>query len=38
MEVALRLLEGQELPRAVYSPQNLITMDNVDNPEPAPIK
>jgi len=38
MEVALRLLEGQKLPRAVYTPQNLITKDNVDNPAPAPIK
>ncbi len=36
VEVALRLLEGQELPRAVYSPQNLITTENVDNPVPAP--
>lgn len=34
MEVALRLLEGQKVPRAVYSPQNLITIDNIDNPLP----
>lgn len=38
VEVALRLLEGQDLPRAVYSPQNLITAENVDNPMPAPIE
>lgn len=38
MEVALRLLEGQDLPRAVYSPQNLITAENVDNPAPAPLE
>jgi ribose transport system substrate-binding protein len=38
MEVALRLLEGQDLPRAVYSPQNLITAENVDNPVPAPVE
>jgi len=38
MEVALRNLEGQTLPRAVYSPQNLIIKDNVDNPMPAPSK
>ncbi len=38
VEVALRLLEGQELPRAVYSPQNLITAENVDNPMPAPAE
>lgn len=38
MEVALRLLEGQDLPRAVYSPQNLITTENVDNPAPAPLE
>lgn len=38
VEVALRLLEGQPLPRAVYSPQNLITAENVDNPVPAPIE
>ncbi|MBP6439990.1 MAG: substrate-binding domain-containing protein [Caldilineaceae bacterium] len=38
VEVALRLLEGQDLPRAVYSPQNLITAENVDNPMPAPAE
>jgi ribose transport system substrate-binding protein len=30
MEVVLRLLDGQELPRVVATPQALITADNVD--------
>ncbi len=30
MEVVLRLLDGQELPRVVATPQALITSDNVD--------
>ncbi len=30
MEVALRLLGGQELPRVVSTPQALITKDNVE--------
>ena len=30
MEVVLRLLEGQELPRVVATPQALITQDNID--------
>ena len=34
VEVALRLLEGQAVPRVVFSPQNLVTRDNVDNPLP----
>jgi len=34
VEVALRLLEGQTLPRAIYSPQSLITLNNIDNPLP----
>jgi len=34
VEVALRLLEGQKLPRVVFSPQNLVTRANVDNPLP----
>ena len=29
IDVALRLLEGQRVPRAVYSPQALITRDNI---------
>lgn len=32
VEVLVRLLEDQPVPRAVYSPQNLITAANVDNP------
>jgi ribose transport system substrate-binding protein len=35
IEVTLRLLGGQELPRVVFSPQNLITKSNIDNPLPA---
>jgi ribose transport system substrate-binding protein len=30
MEVALRLVAGQDLPRVVATPQALITADNVD--------
>ena len=30
MEVALRLMAGQELPRVVATPQALITKDNVE--------
>lgn len=30
MEVALRLLGGQDLPRVVSTPQALITADNVE--------
>ena len=30
MEVALRLMAGQALPRVVATPQALITKDNVD--------
>lgn len=33
VEVAVRLLEGQTVPRAVFSPQNFITRDNVDSPQ-----
>lgn len=37
INVLVRLLEGQKVPRAVYSPQNLIIQENVDNPQqPAP--
>jgi len=35
VDVALRLIGGQEVPRAIYTPQALITMENVD--EAAPI-
>lgn len=31
VEVAVRLLEGQAIPRAVYSPQALITSANIDD-------
>jgi ribose transport system substrate-binding protein len=31
MEVVLRLLDGQDLPRVVATPQALITADNVDD-------
>lgn len=34
IEVALRLLEGQLVPRVIFSPQNLITIENVGNPFP----
>jgi ribose transport system substrate-binding protein len=34
VETALRLLEGQPLPRAVYSPQDLITEEKIHNPLP----
>ena len=30
MEVALRLMAGQDLPRVVATPQALITLDNVE--------
>ena len=32
VDVAVRLLAGQKIPRAVFSPQNLITLMNVDQP------
>jgi ribose transport system substrate-binding protein len=36
VDVALRLLKGQKIPRVVFSPQNLITKKNVDSPmDPA---
>ena len=35
VEVGLRLLAGQEVPRAVYTPQALITQDNVDDAPPT---
>ena len=38
VDVALRLLEGQAIPRAVFSPQNLIVLANVDNPLESPFK
>jgi len=31
VDVVLRLMAGQKLPRVVYSPQNLITKKNIDN-------
>jgi len=34
IEVVLRLLEGQRVPRVVYSPQNLVTIDNLEHPLP----
>jgi ribose transport system substrate-binding protein len=34
VDVALRLLAGQKVPRAVYTPVALITKDNVDAPAP----
>lgn len=34
VEVALRLLGGQTVPRVVFSPQNLVTRENADNPMP----
>lgn len=30
MEVALRLLDGQDLPRVVATPQALITSENIE--------
>ncbi len=35
VEVAMRILAGQDVPRAVYTPQALITKDNVDEPAPT---
>lgn len=35
VDVALRILGGQDVPRAVYTPQALITTDNVDEPPPS---
>ncbi len=32
VEVAVRLLAGQAVPRVVFSPQNLVTLENVDHP------
>jgi ribose transport system substrate-binding protein len=37
VDVALRLLEGQKIPRAVFSPQNLIIKKNIDNPLESPF-
>jgi len=34
VEVAVRLLVGQVVPRVVFSPQNLVSRDNVNNPLP----
>ena len=36
VDVAIRLLEGQKVPRAVFSPQNLITLKNVASPMDPP--
>jgi ribose transport system substrate-binding protein len=35
VDVALRILGGQEVPRAIYTPQALITAENVDDPAPT---
>lgn len=35
VDVALRILGGQDVPRAVYTPQALITVENVDEPPPS---
>lgn len=35
VDVALRILGGQSVPRAVYTPQQLITAENVDDPAPT---
>jgi ribose transport system substrate-binding protein len=35
VDVALRILGGQDVPRAVYTPQALITAENVDDPPPS---
>lgn len=35
VDVALRILGGQTVPRAVYTPQALITSENVDSPAPT---
>lgn len=35
VDVALRILGGQTVPRAIYTPQALITIENVDEPAPS---
>ena len=35
VDVALRILGGQDVPRAIYTPQALITAENVDDPAPT---
>ncbi|MGN9842551.1 sugar ABC transporter substrate-binding protein [Nonomuraea sp. H19] len=35
VDVAIRVLAGQKVPRAVYTPQALITKENVDTPPPT---
>lgn len=35
VDVAVRVLAGQKVPRAVYTPQALITKENVDTPPPT---
>jgi len=35
VDVALRVLGGQDVPRAVYTPQALITKENVEEPAPT---
>ena len=35
VDIALRILGGQDVPRAVYTPQALITSENVDSPAPT---
>ncbi|MBN1877428.1 MAG: substrate-binding domain-containing protein [Anaerolineae bacterium] len=34
LEMITRILEGQAVPRVVYSTQNIVTLDNVENPLP----
>lgn len=34
VEVAVRILGDQDLPRVVFSPQNLVTKENINNPLP----
>jgi ribose transport system substrate-binding protein len=33
VEIALRVLEGQQVPKVVYSPHQLITQNNLENNE-----
>jgi ribose transport system substrate-binding protein len=35
VEMVVRVLDGQKVPRAVYTPQALITKENVDDPAPT---
>ena len=38
IRVAISLLEGQNVPRDVFTPQNLITLQNIDRPLAAPYQ